>query len=38
MNKRNVAASVLARLLNLLRASKQDFRLVLTRHAVEPLM
>lgn len=37
MTKRNVAASVRARLLNHAREAKQDFSLVLTRYALERL-
>ena len=38
MSKRNVAASVRARLLNRARETKQDFNLVLTRYAIERLL
>ncbi len=38
MSKRNMAASVRARLLNHSRATKQDFNLVLTRYALERLL
>ncbi|MDP2228877.1 MAG: nucleotidyl transferase AbiEii/AbiGii toxin family protein [Moraxellaceae bacterium] len=38
MNKRNVAASVRARLLNRARETKQDFNFVLTRYAIERLL
>lgn len=38
MNKRNLAASVRARLLNRARETRQDFNLVLTRYAIERLL
>lgn len=38
MNKRNVAASVRARLLNRARETRQDFHLILTRYALERLL
>lgn len=38
MNQRNMAASVRARLLNRARETRQDFNLVLTRHALERLL
>jgi hypothetical protein len=38
VNKRNIAASVRARLLNHAKASKQDFNLVLTRYGIERLL
>lgn len=38
MNKRNVAASVRARLLNRARESRQDFNLILTRYPLERML
>ena len=38
VSKRNVAASVRARLLNLARQTRQDFNLVLARYAMERLL
>jgi hypothetical protein len=38
LRKRNVAASVRARLLGISRSSNQDFNLVLTRYALERLL
>lgn len=38
MNGRNVAASVRARLLNLARATGQDFNFILIRYALERLL
>jgi hypothetical protein len=38
MNRRNIAASVRARLLNKARAGKLDFNLLLTRYALERIL
>jgi hypothetical protein len=38
MTRRNVAASVRARLLSRAHETKQDFNLVLTRYAIERLL